>query len=142
MIVDERIKTVRNRIAAGGFFIMYSLLLIDLLYRQYYLKQSPDDYWDILMIWFASSVYVGITAYSSGMMPVQVSSRQFRIIIPCVIVTIFVTAFIRGDITTLHELAGIIVGLVFAVPVLFSIFLFYNYLNSRWEKKNELDELE
>ena len=141
MIVDERITTVRNRAAAGGFFITYCLLLIALLYRQFYLKQSPGDYWDIFVILFASSLYVGITMYSSGMMSGQVG-RQFKIIIPVIIVTLFVISFIRGDITTLHELAEIIVDLVVTVPVLFSIFLFYNYLNHRWEKKNELDELE
>ena len=141
MIVDERINTVRNRAAAGGFFIVYSLLLIDLLYRQFYLKQAPGDYWDILMILFASSLYVGIALYSSGMMSGKVG-RQFKLIIPVVIVTIFVISFIQGKITTLHELAEIIVSLVVAVLVLFSIFLFYNYLNRRWEKKNELDEWE
>ena len=139
MIVDERIKTVRNRAAAGGFFITYCLLLIDLLYRQFYLKQSPGDYWDILLIWFASSLYAGFTMYSSGMMSGQVG-RQFKILIPVVIVTIPMTFYIQGEITTLHELSGIILGLVVTVPVLFSVFLFYYYLNRRWEKKNELDE--
>jgi len=141
MIVDERIKTVRNRTAAGGFFITYSLLLIDLLYRQFYLKQAPGDYWDIFMIWFVSSLYAGITMYSSGMMSGQVG-RQFKVLIPVIIVTLFVTFYIQGDITSLNELGGIIVGLVVTVPVLFSLYLFYNYLNRRWEKKNELDELE
>ena len=139
MIIDERIKTVRNRAAAGGFFITYCLLLIALLYRQFYLKQSPGDYWDIIVILLASSLYVGITMYSSGMMSGQVS-RQFKILIPVIIVTLFVMSFIRGDITTLHELVKIIVDLVVTVPVLLSMFLFYNYLNRRWEKKNELEE--
>ena len=49
MIVDERIKTGRNRSAAGGFFITYGLLLFDLLYRQFYLKQTTADYWDIFL---------------------------------------------------------------------------------------------
>jgi len=79
--------------------------------------------------------------YSSGIMSGQVG-RQFKIIIPVVIVTLFLISFTRGDITTLNELAGIIAGLVVAVVVLFSIFLFYNYLNRRWEKKNDLDETE
>ncbi len=141
MIVDERIKAVRNRTAAAGYSIMYSLLLIDLLYRQFYLKQSPGDYWDILLIWLASSLYVGITAYSSGMMSGKGKiGRQFKIIIPVVLVTIFVALFIQRDITTLHELSEIIVGLVVMFSVLFSVFFFYNYLNRRWEKKNELDE--
>ena len=140
MIIDERIKTVRNRSAAGGFFITYSLLLIDLLYRQFYRKQSPDDYWDILMIWFASSLYVGITAYSSGMMSGKGKiGRQFKIIIPVVIVSVLVTNY-WGRITSVHDLAEIMLSLIVSVPVLFSVFLFYYYLNRRWEKKNELDE--
>ena len=140
MIVDERIKTVRNRAAAGGFFIMYSLLLIDLLYRQFYLKQAPGDYWDILMIWFASTLYVGITMYSSGMMSGQVSSRQFKIIIPCAIVSALATYYFLGRITSMHDFAEIMLMLIGMVPVLFSVFLFYYYLNRRWEKKNELEE--
>ena len=141
MIVDERIKAVRNRATAGGFFITYCLLLVDLLYRQFYLKQAPGDYWDIFIIWIVRSLYVGITMYSSGMMSGQVG-RQFKVLIPVIIVTLFAISFIRGDITSVNELAGIIVGLVITVPVLFSLYLFYNYLNRRWEKKNELDELE
>ncbi|MFC1651293.1 DUF6773 family protein [Candidatus Latescibacterota bacterium] len=139
MIVDERIMTVRNRTAAGGFFIMYIFLLIDLLYRQFYLRQSPGDYWDILMIWFVSSLYVGITAYSSGMMSGKVG-LQFKIIIPCVIVSVMATYYFMGRITSMHDLPEIILSLVVMVPVLCSIFLFYNYLNHRWEKKNELDD--
>ncbi|MFC1693803.1 DUF6773 family protein [Candidatus Latescibacterota bacterium] len=141
MIVDERIKTVRNRSAAGGFLITYCLLLIDLLYRQFYLKQSPGDYWDIFMIWFVSMLYVGITAFSSGMVSGQVKvGRQLKILIPGFIVIMFVIFYIHGKITTLHELAGIIVSLVVGVPVFCSVVLFYYYLNRRWEKKNELEE--
>ncbi|MBN1294210.1 MAG: hypothetical protein JXB48_20410 [Candidatus Latescibacteria bacterium] len=139
MIIDERIKSVRNRTAAGGFFIMSSLLLIDLLYRQFYLKQTPGNYWDILLIWFASVLYVGITAYSSGMMSGKIS-RQFKVIIPTVIVAQFATLYFRGRITSMHDLSEFILSLVVMIPVLFSVFLFYYYLNRRWEKKNELDE--
>ncbi len=142
MIVDERIKTVRNRAAASGFFITCSLLLIDLLYRQFYLKQALGDYWDIFMIWFASLLYVGITAHSSGMMPVRISSRQFKIIIPCVIVIALVTQYFRGRINSMLDFAEIMLLLFIGIPVFFSAFLFYYYLHRRWEKKNELDELE
>ena len=139
MIVDERIKAVRNRSAAGGFFITYSLLLIDLLYRQFYLKQAPGDYWDIIMIWFASSLYVGITAYSSGMMSGKVG-RQFKIIIPVVLGSVLATSYFMGRLTSMHAFAEIMVSLAVMVPVLFLVFLFYYYLNRRWEKKSELDE--
>lgn len=138
MIADERIKAVSNRTAAGGFFIMYSLLLIDLLYRQFYLKQLPGDYWDILMIWFASSLYVGIAGYSSGMMSGSIG-QLFKIIIPVVIVVVLVTNY-WGRITSVHDLAEMMLSLIVMVPVLFLVFLFYYYLNRRWEKKNELDE--
>ncbi len=140
MIVDERIKTVRNRAAAGGFFITYSLLLLDLLYRQFYLKQAPGDYWDIFIIWFASLLYVGITAHSSGMTPVKVSSRQFKIIIPCVIVTALVIQYFRGRITSMLDFAEIMLFLFIGIPVFFTAFHFYYYLHRRWEKKNELNE--
>jgi len=141
MIIDERIQNVRNRAAAGGFGIVYGFLLIDLLFRQFYLKQAPGEYWDIFIIWFASSVYVGIIAYSSGMMSGHVG-RQFKVLIPVIIITLFLISLIQGDITSAHDLAGIIAGLVAAVPAIFAVFLFYNYLNRRWEKKNELDEQE
>ena len=141
MIVDERIKAVSNRAAAGGFIITYILLLIDLLYRQFYLKQAPGDYWDIFMIFFASSLYVGITMYSSGAMSGKGEiGRQFKIIIPSVIVGVLAASYFQGRITSMHDLPEIILNIVVMVPVLFSVFLFYNYLNRRWEKKNELDE--
>ena len=138
MIVDERINTVRNRAAAGGFFIMFSLLLIDALYRQFYLKQPPGDYWDIMMIWFAGTLYAGITMYSSGAMSGQII-RQFKIIIPVVIVVVLATNY-WGRITSVHDLAEMMLSLIVLVPALFLVAFFYYYLNRRWEKKNELDE--
>lgn len=138
MTVDERIKAMSNRTAAGGFFITYSLLLIDLLFRQFYLKQTPGTYWDIMMIWFTGSLYVGIRAYSSGMMSGKVG-RQFKIIIPCVIVTVLLTIY-WARITTVHDFAEIILSFIVMVTVLILVFLFYYYLNRRWEKKNDLDE--
>ena len=92
MIVDERIKAVRNRAAAGGFFITYILLLVALEYRIFYLKQTPGEYWDILLVWFAGSLYAGITMYSSGMMSGKVG-QQFKILIPTIIVTILVLSY-------------------------------------------------
>ena len=142
MILDERIKTVRNRAAAGGFFITFCLLLIDLNYRVYYLKQAPGDYWDIFMIWFASTLYAGITMFSSGMMSgrTQVFIREFKILIACAIVLALVTLYFQGRITSLHDFAEIMLGLIVFALAFFSVIFFYNYLNRRWEKKNELDE--
>ena len=138
MIIDERIKAVRNSAAAGGFGIVYSLLLIDLLYRQLYLRQSPGNWWDIFMMWFVSSLYVGINVYSSGMMSDKVG-QQFKVMIPCIFVSIIASFYFTGKITSMLDLLGVILGIV---PSLFAVFLFYYYLNRRWEKKNELDELE
>ncbi|MFC1490688.1 DUF6773 family protein [Candidatus Latescibacterota bacterium] len=136
MIVDERIKDVRNRAAAGGFGIMYIFLLFDLLLRQFYFKQQPDSYWDIMMIWFAASLYVGIKMYSSGMMSGRVG-QQFKVMIPVIFITIIATFYFMGEISSVHDVIGLIVGIV---PTLLILFLFYNYLNRRWEKKNEMDE--
>lgn len=49
MIRDERINQVKNRVAARGFGIWYILLLIALLYRQFYLRQPLNEYWDIAL---------------------------------------------------------------------------------------------
>lgn len=145
MIVDERIKAVKNRIAARSFFIIYILLVIDLLYRVLYMKQSPGYYWDIFMMWFVSSSYYAITAYSSGIMSDLFRKGQLKIFIPifipCYVISAIATSFILGR-TTLNELAGVMISLVLSAPILISIFLFYKYLNRRWEKKNEMEELE
>ena len=140
MIADERIKAVINRAAAGGFSIVYCFLLIDLLYRQFYLKQAPGDYWDIFMILLASSAYFVITAYSSGGLMPGMVGLQFKIIIPSVIVGVLAASYFMGRITSVHDLAEMMLSLIVLVPALFLVAFFYYYLNRRWEKKNELDE--
>ncbi|MFC1508470.1 hypothetical protein ACFL60_02160 [Candidatus Omnitrophota bacterium] len=49
---DERTRATWDRIAAKGFMILYFLLVIDVLFRIFYLKQTPGHYMDIVVITF------------------------------------------------------------------------------------------
>ena len=52
---DEKIKSVRNIIAARGFSIWYFLLLGILLYRQLILRQPISQYGDIAAVFLPSA---------------------------------------------------------------------------------------
>jgi hypothetical protein len=66
MINDERITRTKNQIAATGFYIWLILILSALLYRKFYLHQSPQVYWDIALIFFIGTLYVALASYAKG----------------------------------------------------------------------------
>ena len=87
MIRDERISRVKNRIAARGFGIWYVLLLITLLYRQFYLGQPLNEYWDIALIFFIGTFYVAIAGFAQGAAHETATVRLGKRIVPVIVTT-------------------------------------------------------
>ena len=136
MVKDERIKATVQRYASHGFILWYVLLLFDLNFRLFYLRQPVTEYWDIFVIFLGVCFYVSIAFLTRGVYAHNLK-RQSMIIFPVIFISILATNYFRGGINSPGELLGHLLGLVIGLMV-FLLIIFY--LNHRWIKKSGLDE--
>jgi uncharacterized membrane protein YccC len=137
MINDERIRETKNRIASRGFGIWYLLLLAALLYRQFYLGQSPQEYWDFALIFFIGTLYVGIAGFAKGAVYENSFARYWKWTVPVIVLTILALNFFQGKISTITDLLATLISALIGVAF---IGLVFYILYRRWEKKIELEE--
>jgi hypothetical protein len=142
MMQDERIIRSRNDIAAQGFRICLAILAVALFYRQLYLEQHPREYWDVLLAFFASAVYVNLMTHARGATLAQAEDgssfpRMWRSLSRILVVLVGINLF-RGEIElSLSGIGGIVLGaLIGAVPV---VLLFY-LLDRWWKRRSGLEE--
>lgn len=135
MVRDERIIQARRRIAASGFHIWYILLLANLLYRQFYLGQPWNEYWDILLTFFIGASYVTIASFAQGALYETSITRYGKWTAPSVLITIVVVMYFQGRINTVVELLTIVTGALLGLSM-FGLLSYYLY--RRWEKKSDL----
>jgi hypothetical protein len=132
---DERISQARRRIAAGGFGIWYILLLGMLYYRQFYLGQPWNEYWDIALTFFIGTLYVTVASFAQGAVYETSTIRQVKWIIPTIVITIVVVMYFQGGINTIVDLLTVVTSALLSLSLLG---LLVYYLYRRWEKKNDL----
>lgn len=137
MIRDERITQVKNRIATRGFGIWYVLLLITLLYRQFYLGQPLNEYWDIALIFFIGTSYVTIATYAQGAVHEDSIIRYGKWTVPVILITIMAVMYFQGRIDSVVDFLAALLPAFISLSLLG--LLFY-YLYRRWEKQNKLDD--
>ena len=137
MLRDERISQARRRIAAGGFAIWYYLLLGMLIYRQFYLGQPWNEYWDIALTFFIGTLYVTVASFAQGAVYETSVIRQVRWMVPSILITIVVVIYFKGGINTVVDLLMVVTSALLSLSVLG--LLFY-YLYQRWEKKSDLTD--
>jgi hypothetical protein len=136
MMKDERINGVRRRIAARGFGIWYVLLLLALLYRQFYLGQPVSDYWDMALIFFIGTLYVTIAGFARGAVYENAVIRFGKWSVPIIVITIVAVSYYQGQIHSAVDLVVIVVSALVGLSV-FGLVSYYLY--RRWEKQNILD---
>jgi hypothetical protein len=137
MIRDERISRVKNRVAARGFGIWYILLLFALLYRQFYLGQPLNEYWDIALIFFIGTFYVAIASYAQGAVHEDSVFRVFKWTIPVILITIVAVMYFQGRINSVFDLLAALLSAFISLSLLgLVLYLLYR----RWEKQIELDD--
>ncbi len=136
MIKDERISETKSQIASRAFGIWYLLLLVALLYRQFYLKQAPKEYWDIALIFFIGCFYVVGAGFSKGAVYENSLARYWKLTVPVIIVTILGLNYFQGRLNTI---ADILVTLISALIGLAFVGVVFYFLYQRWEKKIDLD---
>lgn len=137
MIRDERISQAKSRIASRGFGIWYILLLVTLLYRQFYLRQGPSDYWDIALIFFVGTFYVAIASFAQGAVHESMITRFGKRTVPVILITVVAVAYFQGRMNSVVDLVEAVIAAFIGLALLG--LLFY-YLYRRWQKQNELDD--
>lgn len=137
MIRDERIRETKNRIASRAFGIWYYLLLVNLLYRQFYLRQAPKEYWDIALIFFVGTLYVSISGFAKGAVYESSLARYWKWTVPIILTTILALNFLQGRLNTI---ADFLVTLLSALIGVAFIGLVFYFLYRRWEKKIDLED--
>jgi hypothetical protein len=135
MLRDERISQARRRIMAGGFGIWYILLLGMLYYRQFYLGQPWNEYWDIALTFFIGTLYVTVASFAQGAVYETSVIRQVKWMIPMLVIVIVVVMYFQGVINTLVELLTAVASALLSLSL---VGLLAYYLYRRWEKKNDL----
>jgi uncharacterized membrane protein len=135
VIRDERISQARRRIAANGFGIWYILLLGMLIYRQFYLRQPLNEYWDIALTFFIGTLYVTVASFAQGAVYETSVIRQVRWMVPSILITIVVVIYFKGGINTVVDLLMVVTSALLSLSVL-GLLLYYLY--RRWEKKSDL----
>jgi hypothetical protein len=137
MVRDERILDTRNRIAAKCFNFWYFSILISLLYRQFYLKQSPQEYWDIALLFFTGTIYVSLASYSKGAVPETAIYQYGKWTVPVILITILLFNYFQGNLKSIFDFLGVLLSAL-AGTLLFG--LLFHFLFSRWKKQNELND--
>jgi uncharacterized membrane protein YkvI len=128
---DERIRSSMSHIAAQGFGIWYFLLLASLLYRQFVLKQSIDQYWDIAVIFFIGAFYVSIVIHAKGATTENRITRTFKWSAPIILITIVAVSYFLGNIASITDLIVTILSAAIGIAVVAVLFYF---LYRRWEQ--------
>jgi hypothetical protein len=137
MITDERITRTKNQIAATGFYLWLVLLILSLLYRQFYLQQSPLEYWDIALIFFIGTLYVALATYARGAIQETAIVHYGKWVIPIILASILLVNFFQGNISSLLDFMVISAS---ALVTLLVIWVIFYLLYSRWEKRNQIRE--
>ena len=135
MLRDERISQARRRIMAGGFGIWYILLLGMLYYRQFYLGQPWNEYWDIALTFFIGTLYVTMASFAQGAVYETSVIRCGKWAVPSILVTIVVVMYFQGLVNTVVELLTVVTSALLGLSI---VGLPAYYLYRRWEKKNDL----
>ena len=117
MIRDERISGAKRRIAARGFGIWYILILIALLYRQFYLGQPAREYLDIALIFFIGTLYVGIASFAQGAVHENTLIRFAKRTVPIIVITIVAVNYFQGRINTVVDLVEVALSALVGLSV-------------------------
>jgi len=132
MIKDERIQSSMRHIASQGFLIWYFLMLASLLYRQFYLKQPVEQYWDLAAIFFIGAMFVSISMFGRGAVHENAIKRLYKWMALSIIVTVVAVNYILGNIESIKQLIVTIISTAIGLSLVMVVFYI---LYKRWESK-------
>ena len=133
---DERILYDKRRITSQAFGIWYLLMLSSLLYRQFYLRQSVEQYWDIAATFFVGALYVSISIHAKGAVVENAITRYFKLSAPVILITIVAVSYFLGNIASIVDL---IVTIISAAIGIAGVAILFYFLYRRWEQSIDAD---
>ena len=133
---DERIEATTNHFAAIGFLIWFFLMSVSLCYRTMILKQHIREFWDISIIFCFGIFFVFIAYAKKGVFDhgFKTAWLTIGIVIPVVSLAVF---FIMGQVRSVGDVLGGLIGVLFGIGLVIGIAYF---LNRRWKRKEGLEE--
>ena len=132
MIKDERIQSSMRHIASQCFVIWFFLMLASLLYRQFYLKQPIEQYWDLAAIFFIGTMFVSISIFNRGAVHENAITRLYKWMVPFIIIGVVASNYILGNIASIKQLIVTIISTVIGISIVMVVFYI---LYKRWESK-------
>ncbi len=127
-VTDERIIQESHKQNSFGFFLLYTGLLLILIYRQFGLQQSISEHWDLAILFFGVSIFLSVKRVLSGNYTSNIhhTINIVSTIIASVVFTV-ITYFAMDNMSTTKL---IISGLLFFFGF-FAITLLLQYLSKR-----------
>lgn len=132
MIKDERIQSSMRHIASQGFVIWWVLMNASLLYRQFYLRQPIEQYWDLAAIFFIGIIFVSVSMFGRGAVHKNVLTGVYIGMVPSVIISVAAAGYILGYIASIMDLIVTIIGSAIGLSLVMVVFYI---LYKRWESK-------
>lgn len=130
--VDERTTGTAQRWAARGYVILSFALSIDIMVRILILKQEPQQYLDVSLIWVATMLFVSLGATASGVAPYEGKWSQAGLLIVIISVTVPGMLTLMG---TVHTAADFLTKMVLAAASAFLGLMILRVIFALWERR-------
>jgi predicted neutral ceramidase superfamily lipid hydrolase len=134
---DERIIAVRQRWAARGMVILSAALSLDLMIRVLLLKQEPNQYMDIFLIWAVAVVYVTIGTTASGVEPLEGKTSRLWLLLLIIVIVNAIMMALMGQIRTVADLVPMVIG---SFAGFFLMYLILRSVYRMWERRTLRNE--
>ncbi len=132
---DERIAATAQRWAAIGGAFLSIALGIDIMVRVFVLRQDPALFWDIGLIWMVNLFIVCIGQIKSGVQPVGVSRRQFKISILMIVEIALLIPALLWLLGMVHSWQTFLIEAGVAAVSATIMLLIMRAIYSRWERR-------
>ena len=134
---DERTRAVYNRIGSIGFYIISTLIWIDLIYRMVVLRQRGEEIADIIIILiFVGLFYIASATYFAGMVYSKLSiGKVIAIYFGLVLFTTILGTTARsikiGHLASFDWILRMLGISAISVVVFMGVFILFSYLGQR-----------
>ncbi len=126
---DERIIQETHRQNSVGFAILYFGLLLDLLYRQFILRDPVSQYWDLALLFFGVTFFLAAKRIRTGLLTGNAGK-----LIPSVITASVVFLIVNYWWLDNREPFPLLISCIIFVVGFYAVNVFMQYLS---RKKNE-----
>jgi len=129
---DERTRAIAQRWAAIGWLIMSFALSVDLMVRILILKQEPQQWADISLIWMATTLYACFGMTASGVEPYGGKWSKSWLAILIIAVECPLVLALGGMV---HSLADLIFTAIGAAAGSFMMLIILRGIYGVWERR-------